>query len=258
VSTAVAESAERTSSGRKPHLQWWHEVGYILGFYAVYSFVRNQFGSAAVSPETAFANARRVMDVQEAVGLHFEERLQEVFLGTDWFLQAWNIFYGTLHFVVTAIALAYLFKTMPERYVRWRTTLACTTGLALIGFALFPLMPPRLLPHSYGYVDTLATYGGLWSFDSGAMEGISNQYAAMPSLHFAWSTWSMLVLLPAIRRPWLRALVLSYPVATVFAIIVTANHFWLDAVGGALALAVGYLMGVTWDRWRAARRLAAA
>lgn len=257
MSTSVAERDEVAVGDRYPHLRWWREVLYVVSFYVIYSFVRNQFGSAAVSSETAFANARRIIDVQQSLGLFFEKAAQDLFLGATWFIKAWNIFYGTFHFVVTAFALAYLFRCMPERYVRWRTTLACTTALALIGFATFPLMPPRLLPDSYGFVDTLAEVGGLWSFDSDAMEDISNQYAAMPSLHFAWSGWSAFALVPAVRRGWLRALVLAYPLATVFAIIVTANHFWLDAVGGGVALAVGYLLGTLWDRWTGARRDAA-
>ncbi|HZQ85031.1 MAG TPA: phosphatase PAP2 family protein, partial [Acidimicrobiales bacterium] len=81
---------------------------------------------------------------------------------------------------------------------------------------------------------------GLWSFDSGTMQKISNQYAAMPSLHFAWSSWSALVLLPGVRKSWLRVLLVIYPFATLFAIVVTANHYWLDAAGGAFVLTVGY------------------
>jgi hypothetical protein len=247
VTSAAADDARR-------HLRWWREVVYVAVFYLVYSFVRNQFGSAAVSAETAYENARDVIRVERAVGLYVEEAVQEAFLGWRWFIQAWNLFYGTFHFVVTAFAIVFLFRQVPERYVRWRTTLACTTALALIGFATFPLMPPRLLPPEFGYVDTLATYGGLWSFDSGAMKAVSNQYAAMPSLHFGWSTWCALVLAPAVRRPWLRALVIAYPLATLFAIVVTGNHFWLDAAGGALVLALGYLLGVAWDRRTRARR----
>jgi hypothetical protein len=104
-------------------------------------------------------------------------------------------------------------------------------------------MPPRLLPASYGFVDTLRVFGGLWDFDSGPVAQVSNQYAAMPSLHFAWSTWSALVLFPMLRRRWSRALIVLYPVATTFAIVVTANHYWLDAAGGALVLGVGSLVG---------------
>jgi hypothetical protein len=241
------------TSTRVPGLRWWKEVLYCVAFYVVYSVIRNLFGSAAVEPEEAFANAERVIEIQRSLGLYFEETLQGWFLGWEWFLKAWNIFYGSFHFVVTAGALVWLFRSWPRRYPLWRTTLAGATALALIGFATIPLMPPRLMPTvdpSYEYVDTLAELGGLWDFDEGPVAEVSNQYAAMPSLHFGWSLWSALVLWPMVRRGWLKALVALYPVATLFAIIVTANHFWLDAVGGAVVVAGGYLIARAWYAWR--------
>jgi len=217
-------------------------VLYVLAFYAVYSFVRNA-GTGADNVEQAFDNARQIIRMEQFVGLYHEESIQEFFLGQRWFIQTWNVFYGSFHFVVTAAALVWCFRKRPDRYPLWRNTLAATTALALIGFAFYPLMPPRLLPASYGYVDTLSEIGGLWSFDSGPVAQVSNQYAAMPSLHFAWSTWSALVLYPMVRHWWSCALVLLYPVATLFAIVVTANHYWLDAAVGALVLAVGGATG---------------
>ena len=216
---------------------------YIAAFYGVYSVIRNTQGSASVSAAEAFAHAREVIRFEEAMGLYFEEGVQEAFLGWRPFIQLWNLFYGTFHFVVTIAALVLLFRRFPARYPRWRNTLAATTGLALIGFAAYPLMPPRLLPAAYGFVDTLKVYGGLWSFDSGPVAQVSNQYAAMPSLHFAWSVWSALVLYPMVTRRWLQELVALYPAATLFAIVVTANHFWLDAAGGAALLGVGAAAG---------------
>ena len=216
---------------------------YIAAFYGVYSVIRNTQGSATVSAARAFANARHLIRVERALGLFHEEGVQQAFLGWRHFVQFWDLYYGTFHFVVTVVALILLFRRFPARYPRWRNTLAATTALALIGFASYPLMPPRLLPASYGFVDTLRVYGGLWSFESGPVAHVSNQYAAMPSLHFAWSMWSALVLLPMLRRPWSKVAVALYPVATLFAIVVTANHYVLDAAGGALVLAVGAAAG---------------
>jgi hypothetical protein len=255
---AVVEVGPDAPSRRPVHLRWWKELAYIVAFYLVYSFIRNQFGSEAVDPETAFANARRVIDLEEALGTYVEEAVQQPFLDDRAFIQFWNLFYGTFHFVVTAAGIVYLFNRQPWRYVRWRTVLAVTTALALIGFATFPLMPPRLLPASYGFVDTLREYGGLWSFDSGAMQKVSNQYAAMPSLHFGWAMWGSLVFLPALRRKWARALAVAYPVLTLFAIVVTANHFWIDAAGGAVIFGLGYAAGVSWDRRQARPALPSA
>jgi hypothetical protein len=233
-------------------LRWWREVVFVLVFYSVYSLIRNQFGSAAVSDERALAHAKDLIHLERLLGLFHEETIQQWFLSWRSFIQFWNLFYGTFHFVVTAFCIIWLFRRFPDRYVRWRTTLAVTTALALIGFAFFPLMPPRLLPHSYGFVDTLQKVGGLWSFDSGAMSKVSNQYAAMPSLHFAWSTWCALVLVPTLRRRWLKVLAISYPFFTLFAIVVTGNHYILDAAGGVLILGIGMVVGQWWaERSRA-------
>ena len=233
-----------------PHLRWWVEITLVLFFYGIYSAVRNQFGSATVSPQRALQNATEIIDIERAFGLFQEQHLQSLFLGWDWFMRAWNIFYGTFHFVVTIFAMVWLYRRHPRRYTQYRNVLASTTGLALVGFSLFPLMPPRLLddctsvyggcdPH--GFVDSLSRYGGLWSFDSGAMQSVSNQYAAMPSLHFGWASWCCLALYPLIHSRVARVALVLYPWATFFAIIVTANHYWLDAAGGAFALAAGYV-----------------
>ena len=224
-------------------LRWWREVLYIAGFYVVYSVIRNTQGSAAVSEAHALRNALRIVDWERFLGSTTRRRSSRRSSGGACFIEFWNVFYGTFHFVVTVFALVLLFRRFPERYRRWRNTLAAATALALLGFALYPLMPPRLMPASFGYVDTLRVFGSPWSFDSGTMSKISNQYAAMPSLHFAWALWCACVLVPAFKARWAKALVIAYPACTLFAIVVTANHFVLDAAGGALALAVGAAIG---------------
>jgi PAP2 superfamily len=241
-------------------------VLYVAAFYVLYSAVRNLFGSeggsVAHARDVAFGHARAVVDVERAVHLFFEERLQ------DWVLSlpahggivAWNVYYGTAHFVVTAGALLLLFFRAPDRYRLWRTTLGATTAIALVGYASYSLMPPRLLDDcgvfgacaDYGFVDTLARFGGLWSFDSGALKSVSNQYAAMPSMHMGWSLWCALVLYPMAGRRWLRALAVAYPAVTLACIVVTGNHYWLDAVAGAACLAAGWWVATAltaaWDR----------
>ena len=225
---------------------------YILAFYSVYSFIRNK-GVATDSVGEARHHALQVIGLERRLGSFHEESIQDWYLRWPDFIKFWNIFYGTAHFVVTVVALVYLFRRMSARYPLWRNTLACTTGLALLGFAFYPLMPPRLLDPSYGFVDTLKSVGGLWSFDSGPVAKVSNQYAAMPSLHFAWSSWCAFVMFPALRRRSARVLMVAYPFMTLFAIVVTANHFWLDAAGGAATLGAGFLLGRAVTRALAAR-----
>lgn len=239
-------SVDTTTAPPRTSLRWWREVIYILAFYFLYSFVRNLQGTIG----KARRNADHVISLEKALGLYQEHGVQHWFglhPGADFphlhwhtFIQFWNVFYGTAHFIVTIVAIIWLFKAHPERYPLWRNTLAITTALALVGFTFFPLMPPRLV--GAGFVDTLDKIGGLWSFESGPVHSVSNQYAAMPSLHFAWSSWCAFVFLPSLKRPWARALAISYPFMTLFAIVVTANHYILDAVGGATVLAISFLL----------------
>jgi len=192
------------------------------------------------------------MHWQRMIGLNHEATLQSWALHSRPLIVLLNYVYGSLHFVITAGAVIWLYRRHPGDYPRWRNTLALTTVLALIGFVFWPLMPPRLLytagHGSYGFVDTLAKYPTFWSFDSGTIHKISNQYAAMPSLHFAWATWSTVVLAPMVKRTWARALVYVYPAATLFAIVVTANHYFLDAAAGAAIFGIGALGAVVITR----------
>lgn len=243
--------ADPTDAG----LKWWIEAVITVAFYIIYSMVRNQFGSALGGDilQESFDNAIHIIDLEKAMGLYHEEWIQRTFIDWDAFIIFWNAFYGSFHFGVTIFAMVWLFVKFPQRYIFMRTSLAATTGVALIGFAYFPLMPPRLLAaceSQYGacalehdYVDTLVDPGGLWNFENGPMESISNQYAAMPSLHIAWATWCTVALYPVFRQRWARVAIVSYPFLTLFAIVVTANHYWFDAVGGLLVLGVGLLLG---------------
>jgi len=239
-------------------LRWWKEVLAAAIFYAVYSVIRNTQGSASVSRDLAFRNARRVIDLERLLGLYHERAVQHLFVSSGAIMSLWNLFYGTFHFFVTIGVLVVLFRAHPDRYRKWRNVLAATTAIALVGFAVYPLMPPRLLPSTYGFVDSLKRYGSLWSFDSTAMHKVSNQFAAMPSLHFAWSLWCACALVPALRRNWARILLAVYPLITLCAIVITANHYVLDAAGGALALCAGMVYSVVgtdiWTRLHAGRR----
>ena len=236
-------------------IRWWVEGLITLVFYVIYSTIRNQFGSALGGDiiDRSFDNAMRVIDFEAAIGLYHEEWIQARFIDFDPFIVFWNVFYGTFHFVVTGFALIWTYRSMPERWRLVRNSFLVMTALALVGFALYPLLPPRLLPESYGYLDTMVEIGGLWSFDSGAMQKVSNQYAAMPSLHFGWALWCFMVLYPVLQKRWQRVLIALYPLATLFSIVVTANHYVLDAVGGAVVAGLGYVIGRRLTRLRAPR-----
>lgn len=218
---------------------WWAELLSAVLFYVLYSTVRNLNGQ---NPTVARLNALKLMRWQETLGINHEQAMQEWALNFKPLIIACNYFYGSLHFIVTTGVLIFLYRKFTDDYPLWRNMLAISTALALIGFALWPLMPPRLLPSHYGFQDTLDQYPTFWSFNQGAVNKISNQFAAMPSVHCTWALWSALALVPRLRRGWAKALAALYPVGTVISITLTGNHFLLDVVGGFVVLGFGYLI----------------
>jgi hypothetical protein len=249
-------AAEHRSPGTRG---WRREAVLVAVFYLAYAQVRNLKGREAPDPgqlAKAQRDATHVIRVERAFGLFQEQRLQQLVLDHPWIIHAANAFYTTCHFMVTLGVLVWLYRSRPALYRRWRSVLGVATGLALVGFVLFPTLPPRLLASHFGFVDTLARYGGLWSFNSGAIERISDPFAAMPSLHLVWATWCMAAVLAGTRRRRVRIVALAYPLATSLVVIITGNHYILDLVAGAAVFAIAWLVCV--HGWPAVRRATAA
>jgi hypothetical protein len=247
---------------------WILEVLAGVVIYLVYDKFRDEVVGASAA---AFRHAQQIVDAEKFLGLYHEYSIQQAFLGVDWFMSFWNIWYGTIHFVMPVVVLVWLYRKLPARYVRWRNTLVLMLGVSLLGFWLYPLMPPRLMPAHYGFVDTAAEFfnfgpqvrvhlGANGQPSAEAVRTYGNLFAAMPSLHVGWSTWSALAVWPLLRRTWAKVLWALYPVSIFFFIVVTANHWILDAVGGWVVLALGYLgaRGIEWALSRRRTRAAAA
>lgn len=251
--TATTDEEEiETQAGFIRRPRWYLEIIYILVLYFAYSAVRNATGSV-LSVSEAIQHATDIIDLQNKLHMINEVDVQEFFLDNTWFIKFLNVYYGTAHFVVTIGVLAWLFRHQVERYVHWRNVIYATTTLALVGFIFYPLAPPRLMPE-YGFVDTLETIGGLWDFESGTVQNISNQYAAMPSLHVGWSLWCALAIMPTLKSMWAKTLIALYPALTILAIVVTGNHYWLDVVGGAFTFACGYGLATSIEHIRRNRQ----
>lgn len=266
-----AELGEPSTPVEAPRLRWWRELAIGAAVYFVYSVVRNQFGSAGGDPGPAFGHAQDIIRIERDLHLFFEAHVQRWYLDLPGhgLIRLWNVYYGIAHFLVTFVVLVVLFRKAPERYPRMRNALALTTCLAVVGFAAYSLMPPRLLddPHDYGgcqvyapqeaarasdgaplpgdcdrygFVDSVDRYGGWISFQNEGYKDVSNQYAAMPSMHIGWSTWCAIGLVPLVRRRWAKVLAALYPVITLTCIVLTANHYWIDGVGGLVTLSAGF------------------
>lgn len=237
-------------------IYWWREVLIVAVVDIVYETVRNM---SASKPDRAYANALRLIDWQRNLGLWHELGIQQWALGWTPLIVFANYFYGSVYIAATVFGLIFLYRRFSDDYPLFRNALAITTLLGLIGFATFPLMPPRLLDdsillnginadHFFGFIDTLVKYPTFWSFNDETMKTISNQFAAMPSLHCAWAFWGFTAFYPRVRSWWARTLTVLYPIMTVFVVVITANHYFLDAVGGLVIFGVGYLLARRFTR----------
>lgn len=214
------------------------ELALIAFGYWLYSLIRN----AVPEHETAaLKRGFELWEIEQSLGIDIELWVNRTFNSTEWLVVAMNYFYATMHFAVTAAVLAWLFWRYPQRYRAARTVLAMTSGVALLGYYLYPLAPPRLLPDTE-FVDTVRVHETWGSLASGDLQSLSNQYAAMPSMHAGWSLWCGIVIVMFAGSRWLRTLGVLYPIMTLVVITVTANHFVLDAVGGYLVLGIGFVL----------------
>lgn len=203
----------------------------VLGsLFLLYRYGRT-FGTSHV--EDALRNADQIWLLERSWNLVSEVDLQRFALGSPDLVVWMNRYYLGMHFPTTILFLLWTYVFHADAYVRTRWRFVVPTFLALIVHTVYPLAPPRML-ENLGFVDTMAVYGpsAYGPPDPGA---IANQFAAMPSLHFGWAVLVAFGVVTLSTSRW-RWLVLLHPVITLAVIVLTANHFWLDAVAVVLLL----------------------
>ncbi|MEU2963813.1 phosphatase PAP2 family protein [Streptomyces ardesiacus] len=228
----------------KTRLRWWTELPLIVLVYACYSA-----GRLLVRGDVSDAvdHGLAILDVEKALFLNAEHPLNRLFTREPWIGVPADFWYASLHYLVTPAVLVWLFRSRAVRYRAARTWLMTSTFIGLIGFTLLPTCPPRLLDASYGFVDTMAQYSsyGWWGGAASAprgMGGMTNQYAAMPSLHVGWALWCGVMLWRHGGTRLSKVAAVVYPLGTTIVVMGTANHYFLDAVAGAAVMGVGLLL----------------
>ncbi|GBD45245.1 hypothetical protein HRbin41_00045 [bacterium HR41] len=207
------------------------QLALFAGAYYAYRLVRGHIDGEVAR---AFANARAIVDLERSLGLFFEPSLQAWASAHRWLVEAASAMYVNSHFVVTTTFLIWLYIARNEAFYFVRNTFMLAMGFALLGYALFPTAPPRFLPE-WGFTDTVASFFGENAQKSAS--ALYNPFAAMPSMHVAFA---LMIGVPAVALVRNRALRLAwavYPLVVTFVVIVTANHFWLDAAVGAAVAA---------------------
>ncbi len=186
----------------------------------------------------AFANAARVENVERWGHFAWEQSVQRLFLGMPHLVQAMNVFYFVGHFVLTGVFFTWLYFRSREGFRSVRNAFLIATAISLVVHWLFPTAPPRLA--HVGLTDTLRAFSGI-DIGSPHSSPFSNPVAAVPSLHAGFAIGVAYGLVRYARRKWVRVLGVVYPVIVVLVIVVTGNHFILDALAGMLVMTVGIM-----------------
>lgn len=228
-----------------PRWRWVAEAVLLVGIYTAYSVMRNKVGSARVPYGDAASHAKDILALERAFFLDIEAGAQRVALAFEPLTRLAGIYYRGLHQWAVITMLGYLLARRSDLYPRLRTTLVVVTLLALAGFILYPLAPPRLLPE-LGFVDTVRLPTDAWQPQPAIVHRnfyrmATNQFAAMPSLHVAFATWVVVAAWLACGRRG-RAAAIVHLSLTWVAVVVTANHWVLDGVAGAALVGVGWVV----------------
>jgi hypothetical protein len=230
--------------GRVAHgAGWWREIVLIGGLYGAYEFSR---GLGDINVRAAVDNGREILHLEQMWHLAPERVLNEALAHATVVAILASYFYSLMHYVVTPAVLVWMYRRHHDKYGSARTALAISTTLGLIGYLLLPTAPPRMLDAG-GLRDTLAdtrSYGW-WGGEGSVPRGfgaLTNQFAAMPSLHVGWAIWCGALIAVYAQRRWVRLLGIAYPLVTTVVVMATGNHYLLDAIAGAITMAAGALL----------------
>jgi PAP2 superfamily len=219
--------------------QGWGDLGRQVGLFVLadvcYETVR---GIAEGQASTAFANAAWVIDLERSTGTFFEPGLQSALLDTQWVIDVANFAYMNTHFMITTGFLVWLYLFRNDHFYFVRNMFMVAMGLALVGYALMPTAPPRFF-EELGFVDTLDQVSV--NHDSAFVQMFVNPYAAIPSMHCAFALMVGVSAAMISKHTLTRALWCIYPFFVFFVVVVTANHYWFDALAGAVVACLAAL-----------------
>lgn len=212
------------------------QIGILSGCYFLYTFTRAMVRGAEA---TAMHNAAVIMHIERTLGVFREPWLQAKVSHVEFLLVVFNWLWSNVHLPVMIGCLLWIYFAHRKDYGFYRNWFLSMNVMGIAIYALLPTAPPRLVPSS-GIVDTLYVLSP-HSLQWGINSSTANPYAAMPSLHMAYALFVACALIGLSRRRWLKPVFAAYPVLMFFAIIVTGNHWFLDALAGAMVTFAAYV-----------------
>ena len=239
-SATTAASWLRPAAASRVKVRGLRELALLAVLYIGYSSVRLLADQDLAS---AASRAASLVRLEGLIGLDVEEPLNRWMTATPWLAVLASYWYSVLHYVVTPLVLWTTYRRHPGEYGRARTVLVAATSISLVLYLFIPTAPPRLMGGSWS--DTLQTYewAGWWSGHASAPGGVAsltNELAAMPSMHVGWAVWVAWQL--AGRGVGWRRVGIAYALGTSLVVVGTGNHWVADAVAGAALIAAGIVV----------------
>lgn len=238
-------------------------LGPLLILYLLYTMVR--WAVVDRGEDVGDRNARYLLRFEAWLGVDVEHSIQAWTLRHPDLVWFFDHYYVFAFFPVLVAAAIWGYRAVPAAFQTARRVFAISLGIALIIFGLVPLAPPRLLPESYGFVDTLMLYGPRYYGDAsgasifnayGSIPSIVNEYAAMPSMHVGWSMIAgWLLYVASGRKWWVGVLAATHVLLMEIVVVATGNHYVVDGLAGALVVLAAAEM-VRWYEHRVSLRAA--
>ena len=224
---------DRSREAPARHIRWARELALVGALYVCYMVARGLIG---VHLEEAEARGADILGLEAAFALDMERPLNTFLTAVPLLGLLAAYLYATLHYVVTPAVLVWVALRRRRAYTAERNAILIATAIGLVGYWLLPTAPPRLV--DAGLTDTMAAFSDLgWWGDAASAprgtESLSNQYAAMPSLHVGWAAWVAACLAAHAGSRLVRRLAWTYPTLMALVVMATANHYLLDVVAGA-------------------------
>ncbi len=201
-------------------------------------------GLTEANPGHAIRNARHVVSFERWAHLYHEAALQRWALDHDALVDVLNWVYIWGHWPVIIVTLLWLVHSHPGPYRLLRNAMLISGIIGVVIFVIFPVAPPRLA--DLGLVDTVTLQSHAYRVLQPPT--FVNQYAAVPSLHVGWNLLVGIFVYRCASRPAVRALGILSPIAMTAAVVLTANHYLIDAVLGAIVALIGLVVAARFTR----------
>jgi membrane-associated phospholipid phosphatase len=214
------------------------QVALFVGAYLLYQLVRGLVDGNDVAKATW--NAYKVINLERTLHVFVEPSIQAWAINNRWLMDIADSTYLNAHYVVTLGALVWIYLKRNDSFYFVRNMFMVAMAFALIGYALYPTAPPRLMP-AWGFTDSIQQFTGV-TVEHGPSSALLNLYAAIPSMHVCFALmigWPMVRL---VKNPFAVVAWALYPLFITFVVIATGNHYLTDVVLGAITALASALL----------------